>query len=194
MEVREGLSSSFWAEDCSGNGAPSVFLTVKKEVRVVEGDKEARIAPHNGLQVGCGIDFNHPLISTSPYVFDYSEQGFCRDIARARTFGFLSEVEALRARGLARGGSLENAIVIDQYKVLNPEGLRYPDEFVRHKVLDALGDLALFGMPVLGKVSLKRSGHALNTRLVRAVLADPRAYEIVEPARDALDRAAVPGV
>ncbi len=157
------------------------FLVVKKEVRVEEGDKLARIAPGLGLTVECRVDFDHPLIPPTPFRFELSERAFARDLAWARTFGFLKDVEALRARGLARGGSLENAVVIDQYRVLNPEGLRYPDEFVRHKVLDAIGDLSLFGMTLIGRLELVRSGHALNNRLVRAVLADPRAYEVVVP-------------
>ncbi|MEE8410800.1 MAG: UDP-3-O-acyl-N-acetylglucosamine deacetylase [Myxococcota bacterium] len=165
------------------------FLSIKKEVEVVDGEKMAKLSPGSGLSVRCTVDFDHPLISPTPYKFEFSERGFMRELARARTFGFLRDVEALRARGLALGGSLDNAVVIDQYQVLNPEGLRYPDEFVRHKVLDALGDMALFGMPIIGKLELHRSGHALNTRLVAAVLRDRKAYEIVEPAEADLELA-----
>ncbi|MEO0459687.1 MAG: UDP-3-O-acyl-N-acetylglucosamine deacetylase [Myxococcota bacterium] len=161
--------------------APKRFVVVRREVRVGDGDKEARIGPGAGLKITCSIDFDHPLIPPTPYTYEHSERTFARDIAPARTFGFLKDVEALRARGLARGGSLDNAVVIDRYKVLNPEGLRFPDEFVRHKILDAIGDFSLFGMPVIGRVHLKRPGHALNTELVRAVLSDARSYEIVEP-------------
>lgn len=160
---------------------PKRYLVIKKEVRISEGGKEARIAPSSTYKIKCELDFDHPLIPPTPYSFEFSERGFVREISRARTFGFMKDVEALRARGLARGGSLENAIVIDEYRVLNPEGLRYADEFVRHKILDCIGDLSLFGMPVLGKVTMKRPGHALNTQLVRKVLSDPKAYEIVEP-------------
>jgi len=157
------------------------YLAIKKEVKVEDGDKLAKLSPGAGLRVHCAVDFDHPLIPPTPFKYEFSERSFQREIARARTFGFLRDVEALRARGLARGGSLENAVVIDKYQVLNPEGLRFPDEFVRHKVLDALGDVSLFGMPVLGRLELRRSGHALNTRLVQAVLRDRKAYEIVEP-------------
>jgi UDP-3-O-[3-hydroxymyristoyl] N-acetylglucosamine deacetylase len=160
------------------------FLVVKKEVKVEDGNKHARVVPGVGLTVECKVDFDHPLIPPTPFRFELSEKGFARDLAWARTFGFLKDVEALRAKGLARGGSLDNAVVIDQYRVLNPEGLRYPDEFVRHKVLDAMGDLSLFGMTIIGRVDLYRTGHALNTRLVRAVLRDPKAFEIVVPRED----------
>lgn len=157
------------------------FLVIKREVKVTDGDKVARVSPGPGLKITCSLDFDHPLIPPTPFKFDFSESAFRRELVRARTFGFLRDVEALRARGLALGGSLDNAVVIDHYRVLNPEGLRYPDEFVRHKLLDAIGDLSLFGMPLIGRVHLSRSGHALNTRLVRAVLADAKNYEIVEP-------------
>jgi UDP-3-O-[3-hydroxymyristoyl] N-acetylglucosamine deacetylase len=156
------------------------FIVIKREVKVTDGEKMARIAPGPGLQLTCALDFDHPLISPTPFRLELSESAFRREVAKARTFGFLNDVEALRARGLARGGSLANSIVIDHYRVLNPEGLRYPDEFVRHKTLDAIGDLSLFGMPVIGRVHLKRSGHALNTRLVKTVLSDARNFEIVE--------------
>ena len=156
------------------------FLVIKREVKVTEGNKMARLSPGPGLRITCAVDFDHPLIPPTPFQFDFSESGFRRELARARTFGFLRDFEGLKAKGLARGASLENAIAIDDYRVLNPEGLRYPDEFVRHKVVDAIGDLSLFGLPVIGRVHLARSGHALNTRLVRAVLADARNYEVIE--------------
>ncbi len=159
------------------------FLVIKKDVRVADGDKLARLSPGPGLRIVCSLDFDHPLIAPTPYRFDFTEGAFRRELERARTFGFLRDVEALRQAGLARGGSLENAVVIDHYRVLNPEGLRYPDEFVRHKVVDAIGDMALFGMPVIGRLQLHRPGHALNTQLVQAVLADPKAYEIVVPGK-----------
>ena len=163
-------------------------IVIKREVKVREGDKMAKIGPGAGLNITCSLDFDHPLISPAPFKFTYSQQSFCRELAAARTFGFLTDVEALRARGLARGGSLDNAIVIDQYHILNPEGLRFPDECTRHKVLDALGDFALFGAPIVGRISLHRTGHALNARLVQAVLADPRAFEVIE-ARSAVPAA-----
>lgn len=157
------------------------FIAIKKEVKIKDGDKFARITPGAGLKIKCTVDFDHPLIPPLPYTFTFSERSFVRDLVRARTFGFLKDVEALRERGLARGGSLDNAVVIDEYRVLNPDGLRFPDEFVRHKVLDAFGDLALFGMPFVGHVEMFRTGHALNTQLVRKVLKDPKCYEIVTP-------------
>ncbi|KAJ7280268.1 UDP-3-0-acyl N-acetylglucosamine deacetylase [Mycena rebaudengoi] len=157
------------------------FLVIKKEFTLREGDKVAEVSPGNGLRITCSLDFDHPLISPQPYRFDFSERAYQRDLARARTFGFLRDVEMLRARGLALGGSLDNAVVIDDYRVMNPEGLRFSDEFVRHKALDALGDISLFGLPLVGRVRLHRSGHALNTKLVRAVLADPTLYEVVTP-------------
>ncbi len=160
---------------------PKRYLAIKKEVRIAEGGKEFRIAPANKFKITCSVDYDHPLIPPMPFTFELSERSFERDISRARTFGFLKDVEALRARGLARGGSLDNAVVIDEYHVMNPEGLRYPDEFVRHKILDVIGDLSLFGIPVLGRVHVKCPGHALNSQLVRKVLSDPRAYEIIEP-------------
>lgn len=165
------------------------FLVVRKDVRLTDGEKEARITPGTGFKMTAKIDFDHPLIPAMPYTYELSERTFEREIAPARTFGFLKDVEALRARGLARGGSLDNAVVIDGYKVLNPDGLRFPDEFVRHKILDTIGDLALFGMPVIGRVHMNRPGHALNTDLVRAVLSDPKAFEVVEAEPSEAERA-----
>lgn len=170
----------FLAAGTESQRRPKRVLVIKKEVRVTEGDKEARIAPSSSFRIRCSVDFDHPLIPPTPYEFKLTEREFVRDLARARTFGFLKDVEALRARGLAKGGSLDSVVVIDEYRVLNPEGLRFADEFVRHKILDAIGDLSLFGMPVLGRVTLRRPGHALNNRLVQKVLADPKAFEIVE--------------
>jgi UDP-3-O-[3-hydroxymyristoyl] N-acetylglucosamine deacetylase len=165
------------------------FLVIKKEVSVREGDKEARLSPGSGLKVSCGLDFDHPVISPKTFEFEFSERAFVRELARARTFGFLKEIEMLRAAGLGLGGSLDNAVVIDEYRVLNPEGLRFPDEFARHKVLDAIGDLSLFGMPIVGRLHLYKSGHALNTQLVSAVLADKKSYEIVTPRASEVEKA-----
>ncbi len=170
------------------------FLMIRKEVVVRQGDKRARLLPASRLSITCSLDFDHPLIPPAPLNFVFSEEAFVRELAAARTFGFLQDVEALRRRGLARGGSLDNAIVIDGYKVLNPEGLRYSDEFVRHKVLDALGDMALFGMPLLGRLQLQRSGHALNCMLVQAVLADRKAFEVVQPAMQVPDTQSLAGM
>jgi len=168
------------------------YLVVRRDVKVRDGDKVAKVSPGKGLAITCALDFDHPLIAPTPFKYAFTEASFRREISRARTFGFLKDVEALQQKGLARGASLDNAIAIDGYRVLNPEGLRYPDEFVRHKVLDAIGDLGLLGMPLIGKVSLERSGHALHTQLVRALLSDPRNYQVVEPTSE-LAREAVLG-
>jgi UDP-3-O-[3-hydroxymyristoyl] N-acetylglucosamine deacetylase len=168
------------------------YLVIKREVKVRDGDKVAKVSPGKGLAITCALDFDHPLIAPTPFKYAFTEASFRREISRARTFGFLKDVEALQQKGLARGASLDNAIAIDGYRVLNPEGLRYSDEFVRHKVLDAIGDLALLGMPLIGKVSLERSGHALHTQLVRALLSDLRNFQVVEPTSE-LAREAVLG-
>ena len=162
--------------------APRHYLLVRKSVGVAEGDKLARLSPARGrFAVNYTIDFCHPLISDQSYRVEVSERSFQREIARARTFGFMRDVQRLHSAGLARGGSLENAVVVDEFNILNPEGLRYPDEFVRHKILDALGDLSLLGMPVIGQLTAMKSGHALNQQLVRKVLAEQGACEVVQP-------------
>lgn len=164
--------------------AAKKFVRVLKTVEVREGQgplsKWARLTPHNGYKLRFEIDFDHPAVdSTGQCVeFDISTGSYSRDIARARTFGFTKDVETMRTRGLALGGGLDNAIVMDDYKVLNTEGLRYNDEFVKHKILDAMGDLYLLGKPLLAAYSAFRSGHALNNQLLRALLAQPDAYEV----------------
>jgi UDP-3-O-[3-hydroxymyristoyl] N-acetylglucosamine deacetylase len=165
---------------------PRRLLVIKKAVTVVEGDKEATLAPASGFRVSCAIDFQHPLITAQTFELEFSNRCFARDISRARTFGFLREVEMLKKMGLARGGSLENAIVVDDFSILNPEGLRFPDEFVRHKILDAIGDVSLFGRPVVGHLKVFKTGHALNHKLVQKVLGDPSSFELV-PARKHLE-------
>lgn len=157
------------------------FLCVKKVVEVQEGDKWARLSPYDGYCLDFSIQFNHPAVDRSGtrVSIDFADQSYIREIARARTFGFTQDVEAMRAQGLALGGSLENAIVMDEYRVLNAEGLRLPDEFVRHKVLDAIGDLYLAGAPLLASFVAHKSGHAMNNRLLRALLADADAWEWV---------------
>lgn len=159
--------------------APKRFIRVKKTVEVNDGDKWARLSPYDGFRLEFSILFNHPAVDKSgtQVVVDFFEQSYIREIARARTFGFTQDVEAMRAQGLALGGSLENAIVMDEYRVLNAEGLRVPDEFVRHKVLDAIGDLYLAGAPLLASFSAHKSGHGLNNKLLRALLADGEAWE-----------------
>jgi len=157
------------------------FIRVKKTVEVTEGDKWARFEPYDGFRLNFSIVFNHPAVdgSGTRTAFDFADDSYVRDVARARTFGFMQDVEALRDQGLALGGSLENAIVMDEYRVLNADGLRYGDEFVKHKVLDAIGDLYLAGHPLLATFSAHKSGHAMNNRLLRELLADASAWEWV---------------
>lgn len=165
--------------------APKRFLRIKKPVEVREGEgaslKWARLEPYHGYKLAFEIDFDHPAVDqTGQRVeFDFGAGQYKRDIARARTFGFTKDVEMMRSRGLGLGGSLDNVIVVDDYRVLNADGLRYDDEFVKHKILDAIGDLFIVGHPMLAAYSAFKSGHALNNKLLRAVLADASAYEIV---------------
>ena len=166
-------------------GAPKRFLRIKKPVEVREGEgpslKWARLDPFHGYKLSFEIDFDHPAVDQTGQrvVFDFASGRYTRDIARARTFGFTRDVEMMRSRGLALGGGMDNAIVVDDYRVLNAEGLRYDDEFVKHKILDAIGDLYIVGKPLLAAYSAFKSGHALNTKLLRAVLADASASEVV---------------
>ncbi len=165
--------------------APKRFVRVLKPVEVREGqgaqEKWARLDPFHGFKLSFEIDFNHPAVdSTGQRVeFDMDTGRYSRDIARARTFGFTRDVEMMRANGLALGGGLDNAIVMDDYKVLNSDGLRYDDEFVKHKILDAMGDLYVLGKPLLASYSAFRSGHAMNDRLLRELLSRPESFEIV---------------
>jgi len=165
--------------------APKRFVRVLKPVEVSEGEgqniKWARLTPYHGYKLSFEIDFRHPAVDSTgqQVVFDMSEGVYSRDIARARTFGFTKDVEMLRANGLALGGGLDNAIVMDDYRVLNSDGLRYDDEYVKHKILDAMGDLYILGKPLLASYSAFRSGHAMNNQLLRALLAQPDAYDIV---------------
>lgn len=161
--------------------AAKKFLRVKKTVEVKEGDKWARLSPYDGFSLDFSIVFSHPAVAQtdSRAHIDFADQSYLREVARARTFGFMQDVEVLREQGLALGGSLENAIVMDEYRVLNSDGLRYADEFVKHKILDAVGDLYLAGHPLLAAFSAHKSGHALNNQLLRALLADASAWEVV---------------
>jgi UDP-3-O-[3-hydroxymyristoyl] N-acetylglucosamine deacetylase len=154
------------------------FIRVLKTVEVKDGDKWAKLEPYDGFRLSFSILFNHPAVDQSGtrVAMDFADDSYVRDIARARTFGFTQDVEALRSQGLALGGSLDNAIVMDEYRVLNAEGLRLPDEFVRHKVLDAIGDLYLAGHPLLGAFSAHKSGHAMNNQLLRKLLSDAAAW------------------
>ncbi len=168
--------------------APKSFVVIKKRVSVRDGEKTATLEPCDRFKISCRIDFRHPLISNQTFEMEFSDRTFAREIARARTFGFLRDVETLKRGGLARGGSLENAIVVDEFSILNPDGLRFPDEFVRHKVLDAMGDVALFGRPVIGHLRVHKSGHALNHRLVQKALADPECFVVVQARKRDVER------
>jgi UDP-3-O-[3-hydroxymyristoyl] N-acetylglucosamine deacetylase len=161
--------------------AAKKYIRIKKAVEVKHGDKWARFEPHNGYKLTFTIDFNHPAFENagSKVTIDFNSTSYIKEISRARTFGFTHDVEAMRAQGLAMGGSMDNAIVMDEYRVLNSDGLRYDDEFVKHKLLDAVGDLYLLGHPVIGAFSAFKSGHALNNQLLRALMADQTAWEMV---------------
>jgi UDP-3-O-[3-hydroxymyristoyl] N-acetylglucosamine deacetylase len=189
VPILDGSASSFvFLLQSAGvveQSAPKRFVRVLKPVEVSEGEGEnikwARLVPYHGYKLSFEIDFRHPAVDSTgqQVVFDMSDGVYARDIARARTFGFTKDVEMLRANGLALGGGLDNAIVMDDYKVLNADGLRYDDEFVKHKILDAMGDLYILGKPLLAAYSAFRSGHAMNNRLLRELLSRPDTYEVV---------------
>ncbi len=157
------------------------FMRIKKPILVEEGDKWVKIEPFNGFKVSFAIDFNHPILKNSTQIasVDFSTTSFVKEVSRARTFGFMDDLERLRNAGLAQGGSFDNAIVMDSFRILNDDDLRYADEFVKHKVLDAIGDLYLLGYPLIGAFSAHKSGHALNNRLLRKLLANESAWELV---------------
>lgn len=159
--------------------APKRFVRILKTVKVTDGDKWAQLEPHEGFSLAFSINFGHPAIdSTSQFMeVDFSKVDYAHTVSRARTFGFVQDVEMLRSIGLAQGGTLENAVVMDEYHVLNPEGLRSQDEFVKHKILDAMGDLYVLGHPLLARYSAHKSGHGLNNKLLRALLDDDSAWE-----------------
>jgi UDP-3-O-[3-hydroxymyristoyl] N-acetylglucosamine deacetylase len=161
--------------------APKRFIRILQAIEVRDGDKWARFEPYDGFRMDFSIDFNHPVLQkgSQRVEMDFASTSYVKEIARARTFGFMQDVETLRAQGLGLGGSLDNAIVVDEFKVLNAEGLRYDDEFVKHKVLDAIGDLYLLGHPVLGAFIAHKSGHALNNKLARELLSRAGAWELV---------------
>ncbi len=197
VPILDGSASSFvFLLQSAGiveQNAPKRFIRILKTVEVCEGEganvKWARLEPHHGYKLSFEIDFHHPAVDSTgqSVVFDMDTDVYTRDIARARTFGFTRDVEMMRANGLALGGGLDNAIVMDDYKVLNSDGLRYDDEFVKHKILDAMGDLFLIGKPLLASYVAFRSGHAMNNKLLRELLSQPDAYEVVsfEDARKA---------
>ncbi|PUE56660.1 UDP-3-O-[3-hydroxymyristoyl] N-acetylglucosamine deacetylase [Limnohabitans sp. Rim8] len=189
VPILDGSASSFvFLLQSAGiveQNAPKRFIRVLKTVEVREGEganvKWARLDPHHGYKLSFEIDFHHPAVDSTgqSVVFDMDTDVYTRDIARARTFGFTRDVEMMRANGLALGGGLDNAIVMDDYKVLNSDGLRYDDEFVKHKILDAMGDLFLIGKPLLASYVAFRSGHAMNNKLLRELLSQPDAYDVV---------------
>ena len=166
-------------------------VVVRRPVEARIGDAVARLEPSSRFRVTASIDFDHALIARQAYTFDFGATGFVQEISKARTFTFKREVDYLRSQGLAQGGSLENAIVVDDFNILNPEGLRYRDEFVRHKILDAIGDLALSGEQVIGHLILEKSGHALNNRLVHELFSDERNFRRIQAAEpDEVDNGA----
>ena len=161
--------------------APKRFIRIRKPVRVEDGDKWAMFEPFDGFKVSFSIDFDHPVFTSraSSACVDFSSTSFVKEISRARTFGFLRDIEMLRQHDLALGGSMANAIVVDDYRILNEDGLRYEDEFVKHKILDAIGDLYLLGHSLIGSFTGHKSGHALNNKLLQVLLADVKAWEAV---------------
>ena len=189
VPILDGSASSFvYLLQSAGielQNEPKRFIRILETVEISEGQGEnikwARLTPYNGYRLSFEIDFKHPAVDATgqQVIFDVGQGSYTRDIARARTFGFTKDVEMMRSNGLALGGGLDNAIVMDDYKVLNSDGLRYDDEFVKHKILDAMGDLFILGKPLLAAYSAFRSGHAMNNKLLRALLARPQAYEIV---------------
>lgn len=163
---------------------PRKYCYITEPISYSEGDKHAYVLPYHGLRVAVTIDFPHPVIGRETIDLEITEQSFAREIAPARTFGFLKDVEQLKASGLAKGGSLDNCIVLDDTKVINPDGLRYKDEFVRHKVLDALGDLVTLEMPLMGHLILHKAGHDIMNKLVRKIVSQPQSYRFVELGAD----------
>lgn len=161
--------------------AAKKFIRIKKAVTVRDGDKVASFLPFEGFKVSFSIDFDHPVFRdrTLDASLDFSSTSFVKEVSRARTFGFMHEIEYLRSKGLAKGGSMDNAVVIDQYRVLNEDGLRYEDEFVKHKVLDAIGDLYLLGNSLIGEFKAHKSGHGLNNQSLRQLIAQEDAWEVV---------------
>ncbi len=189
LPILDGSAASFvfllQSAGIEQQNAPRSFIRLIRPIEISEGEgaakKWVRLDPYHGYKLSFEIGFDHPAVDATGQrvVFDLSVNSYAKDIARARTFGFTRDVEVMRANGLARGGGLDNVIVLDDYKVLNSEGLRYDDEFVKHKILDAMGDLYLIGKPLLAAYSAFRSGHAMNNQLLRKVLSDADAWEVV---------------
>ncbi len=184
IPVGDGSAQIFW--DALNNAGiqqqnqPKKFVFIKEPFEISDGDKWVKVKPYNGLKIDCIIDFEHPSIGLQKMSLELTAENFKNQILKARTFGFLKDVEALKAAGLALGGSLDNAIVMDDSSVLNPGGLRFEDEFVRHKILDAIGDLATLGMPILAHFEMYKSGHDLLNKLIKKILANPNLYKEVE--------------
>lgn len=168
---------------------PRKYCYVTEPISYVEGEKSAYVLPYHGLRLTLKIDFTHPAIGEQTLDMEMNEQTFVREIASARTFGFLKDVEAMKSAGLAKGGSLDNCIVLDDSKVVNPEGLRFKDEFVRHKALDALGDLVTLEMPLMGHVVLNRAGHDIMNKLIKKIVTSPNSYRFVEMGADVTQEA-----
>ncbi len=160
---------------------PKEFIVVKKTLRIREGNKSITVKPSKELKISYTIDFHHPLITNQQYVFTFSGKGFIDEISRARTFGFLKDIEMLRQAGLARGGSLGNARVIDDFRVLNQDGLRYNNEFVRHKILDFMGDISVMGAPIIGHFIIDKSGHSLNHAMLKELSSDKKYFKRITP-------------
>ncbi|CAG9252509.1 UDP-3-O-acyl-N-acetylglucosamine deacetylase [Burkholderia diffusa] len=185
IPIMDGSAASFvfliQSAGIEEQNAPKRFIQVKKPVEIRDGDKFARLDPYFGFKLKFTIDFRHPAVDKTGQELevDFANTSYVREIARARTFGFAHEVEMMRELGLARGGSMDNAIVLDEYRILNNDGLRYDDEFVKHKMLDAIGDLYVVGHPLLASYTAYKSGHGLNNALLRELLAHEDAYEIV---------------
>ncbi len=161
--------------------APKQFVRILEPIEVKEGDKWVRLSPYDGFRIDFTIDFDHPVFEQTGQVVsvDFDNTSYIREVARARTFGFMHEVEMLRNNNLALGGSLDNAIVMDEYRILNADGLRYDDEFVKHKVLDAIGDFYMIGKPIIGRLEAHKSGHALNNQLLRALMEKQSSWKLV---------------
>jgi UDP-3-O-[3-hydroxymyristoyl] N-acetylglucosamine deacetylase len=171
---------------------PRAYLRIKKKIFVQDGDKSATLTPAKETSIACEIDFPHPMISIQRGNYVHNQENFIREIAPARTFGFKKDVDKMIEMGFARGGSLDNAVVLDDHGVINEGGLRFQDEFVRHKILDALGDLSLAGHPIIGRLSVVKSGHTLNAKLVDMLLKSEDSWELVQESQGVLTRKAVP--
>jgi len=197
LPIMDGSASPFvfllQSAGIAEQNVPKRFIRIIKPVEVRDGDKVASFAPYEGFKLGFTVKFDHPMIpaSQSHAEVDFSTGGYVKEVARARTFGFMRDLEYMRERNLGLGGSMDNAIVLDEFRVLNDDGLRYADEFVRHKILDAIGDLYLAGHAILGAYEGYKSGHALNNTLVRALMAQTDAWEEVSFGADAKESAPV---